>query len=138
MFEIFIVKTPSTGNKKLRDTLATIDADYVEHDVALGVTQNQISELLKRTEFGFEELLARRSKAYKAIEHKLDDMSVNELISYIVENPTILRLPILLDVERDIMEIGYNPYTIKPFISRRKRGELPIESLCPEKRKRPR
>ena len=60
--------------------------------------------------------------AYKIMKDKnidINDMKISELITFIKENPSILKRPIMVDDRR--IQVGYNEEEIRTFIPREAR-----------------
>ena len=51
-----------------------------------------------------------------------DDMTINELLDFIVENPSVLRRPIIVDKHR--LQVGYNDEEIRCFLPRELRNVI--------------
>lgn len=75
---------------------------------------------MARCENGTEDIISTRSKTYALLNGRIDDMTISELTSFIHENPSILKRPILLS-ERS-MAVGYDHDEITALIPRRGRG----------------
>ena len=62
----------------------------------------------------------------------LDDMSINELIRFIQDNPSVLKRPIIIDERR--FQVGYNAEEIRAFIPRELRNLQECMNLdnCPQ------
>ena len=70
----------------------------------------------------------------------IEDMTISELISFIKENPSVLKRPIMVDDRK--IQVGYNPEEIRVFIPHEKRvaewsckkSECPTYNNCETKR----
>ncbi len=78
------------------------------------LTIEDLRKILKNTENGFEDIISTRSKFFAENEIDLDSMHTKELEQLIIENPSILRRPIIVDEDR--IQIGYNDDDIRVFI----------------------
>ena len=58
----------------------------------------------------------------------LNKMSINEIIAFIKENPSVLKRPIMVDSRR--IQVGYNSEEIMTFIPRARR--IACEACTPE------
>ena len=78
------------------------------------------------------DIISKRSKIIKENQVDLDDMSVNQLIHFIQENPSILKRPIIIDERR--FQVGYNAEEIRAFIPRelRRLQECDNSDFCPQ------
>jgi len=84
------------------------------------LTEKELNEILKNTENGVEDIISKRSKLYNSID--MDSMTIGELKNYIINNPLVLRRPIMVGDDR--MQIGYNEEDIDVFMSKKLRGLL--------------
>ncbi|MCF7923806.1 MAG: transcriptional regulator Spx [Candidatus Izimaplasma sp.] len=92
--------------------------------IGIKLTRNDIINMLKYSENGFEDIISTRSKVFKESEIEPDSMKFSELANFIIDNPTILKRPIIINDQ--IMQTGYNKDEIRAFIPR----ELRNISLC--------
>ena len=72
------------------------------------------------TENGTEEIISKRSKAYKKLNVDLNELPLKQLFALIEKNPGILRRPIILDEKR--LQVGYNEDEIRRFLPRKVRA----------------
>src|SRR6056297_1697100 len=77
-------------------------------------------------ENGFEDIISTRSKVFKDSQIEPDSMKFSELANFIIDNPTILKRPIIINDQ--IMQTGYNKDEIRAFIP----AELRNFSVCTE------
>lgn len=76
--------------------------------------REDIFKMLVHSENGFEDIISTRSKVFKEKGVDLEDMNLNQLIDFIIENPTVLKRPIILnDYE---LQVGYNIDDITLFL----------------------
>ena len=74
-----------------------------------------------------------RSNIIKKGNVKIEDMSVNQLIDFIKNNPSVLKRPIVVDDRR--IQVGYNAEEIRSFVPaarRIARTNCPHEDNCAE------
>ena len=71
----------------------------------------QIIQLLEGDVFG---LISTRSRRYRILEEKINQLSLSQLVELLVSNPQLLRQPIISDGYK--LQIGYNPDEIRVFI----------------------
>ena len=69
-----------------------------------------------------EDIISTRSKAFKENNLDADEMTINELLDFIVENPSVLRRPIIVDKHR--LQVGYNDEEIRCFLPRELRNVI--------------
>lgn len=75
------------------------------------ITKQDIKIMLENTENGFDDIISTRSKAFQNLNVSIDDMTYNELVDFIINNPSVLRRPIIVDDRK--MQIGYNDDEIR-------------------------
>lgn len=63
--------------------------------------------LLSLTTDGLDEILATRSQSYKELGEDVNDLPLSEVIKLIIEEPKLLRRPLLTDGKK--LVVGYNP-----------------------------
>ena len=80
------------------------------------MTLKDLRKILKNTENGYDDIISTRSKFF--IENNLDieSMRTSELEQLILEHPSILRRPIIIDDDK--IQVGYNDDDIRVFIPR--------------------
>lgn len=78
------------------------------------ITKDDIIKMLNNSENGFEDLISTRSKVFTESNLDIDSMKFNDLVSFIIENPSILKRPIIIDERR--IQVGYNDEEIRTFI----------------------
>lgn len=78
------------------------------------LTVEDLRKILKNTENGFEDIISTRSKFFTEQNIDLESMHTKELEQLIIENPSILRRPIIVDEDR--IQVGYNDDDIRVFI----------------------
>ena len=76
--------------------------------------REDIYKMLVHSENGFEDIISTRSKIFQEKKAHIEDMKLSELIDFIIENPTVLKRPIILnDYE---LQVGYNVDDITIFL----------------------
>ena len=115
---IRIYTAPSCAScRKVKAWLKENDLPFVEKNIfSTSLHKEELQELLARSENGTDDIISKRSKVIKEQNIDVEDMSVNELISFIQDNPSILKRPIMLDDRR--FQVGYNSEEIRAFIPR--------------------
>ena len=124
---IRIYTTPSCAScRKVKAWLKEHELPFVEKNIfATLLHDNELRELLERTENGTDDIISKRSKIIKENNIDIDAMSINDLMDFIKKNPSILKRPILIDERR--FQVGYNEEEIRVFIPRELRQ---MASLC--------
>lgn len=131
---IRIYTAPSCAScRKVKAWLKDHQIPYVEKNIfSTLLREAELRELLERSENGTDDIISQRSKIIKESQIDLDDMSVNELIQFIQDNPSVLKRPIIIDERR--FQVGYNAEEIRAFIPRelRQLQECDNGDYCPQ------
>ena len=69
------------------------------------------------TDEGTEEIISYRSQAFQALDIEIDTLSMAELLDLFIEEPSLIRRPIIMDDRR--LQIGYNEEEIRMFLPRK-------------------
>ncbi len=113
--------------RKAKKWLEINQIPYREKNIiGIRLTRNDIMNMLKYSENGFEDIISTRSKVFKETNIQPDEMKFSELTEFIIDNPTILKRPIIISDK--IMQTGYNEDEIRAFIPR----ELRDFAVCTE------
>jgi regulatory protein spx len=103
--------------RKAKKWLDNNNIPYREKNIiGIRLTRNDIINMLKYSENGFEDIISTRSKIFKESQIEPDNMKFSELANFIIDNPTILKRPIIINEQ--IMQTGYNEDEIRAFIPR--------------------
>ena len=126
---ITIFTTPSCSScRKAKKWLDDNKLKYDEINIFnTKLTRKDIVAILDKTENGFDDIISRRSKIISESNININDMKINELLDFIIENPSILRRPIIIDHKR--LQVGYNDEEIRTFLPRHVRDQL----ICNER-----
>lgn len=101
--------------RKAKKWLNDFGIDFVEKNIFVSkLSRDEIIAILKKTENGFKDIISTRSKVFKELKVDLDDMSFDELVTFIEQNPSVLKRPIIIDDRR--LQIGYNDEEIRVFV----------------------
>lgn len=125
MIKLYI--SPScTSCRKAKAWLEEHDLEYVEKNIYHEpLTREEIKEILMLTNEGTEEIISYRSDAYQKLEIDLEDLSMNELLDLFIEEPSLIRRPIIMDDRR--LQIGFNDEEIRMFLPREVRNVALVE-----------
>lgn len=128
---IRIYTTPSCSScRKAKKWLEEHRLDYEEKNLfSHRITLEDISLMLKNAENGFDDIISTRSKVFKDSQLDPDSMTVSELKEFIIDNPSVLKRPIIIEDEK--MQVGYNDEEIRVFVPQRLR-ELVMCRDCPD------
>lgn len=113
-----VYTSPSCAScRKAKKWLKDFGIDYVEKNIFVSkLNKDEIKAILEKTENGFEDIISTRSKVFKENNIDLESMSINELLDFIEEHPSVLKRPIIIDDRR--LQIGYNDEEIRVFVPR--------------------
>ena len=129
---IRIYTAPSCAScRKVKSRLKEHNIAYVEKNIFSTILRKEeLRELLERSENGTDDIISKRSKVIKEGNVDLESMTVNELIQFIQDHPSVLKRPIIMDERR--FQVGYNSEEIRAFIPRELRHLADCENTkCP-------
>jgi regulatory protein spx len=126
---IQIYTTPSCSScRKAKKWFDDHRIEYREKNIFnIKLTRDDIVLMLKNTESGFDDIISTRSKVFQDKNLNIDEMSMRDLTNFIIENPSVLRRPIIIEDAK--MQVGYNEDEIRTFIPRRLR-EIIMCTTC--------
>ena len=103
---ITIYTTPSCSScRKAKKWFDDHRIDYREKNIFnIQLTRDDIIAMLRNTESGFDDIISTRSKVFQEQNLDIEDMSMRELTNFIIDNPSVLRRPII--IEEDKMQVG--------------------------------
>lgn len=118
---IQIYTTPSCSScRKAKKWFDDHRIEYREKNIFnIKLTRDDILLMLKNTEEGFDDIISTRSKVFQERNLNIEDMGMNELTNFIIDNPSVLRRPIIIEDTK--MQVGYNDDEIRTFIPKRLR-----------------
>lgn len=118
---VILYTSPScTSCRKAKQWFKDNDIAFKERNIfAQPLTKEEIKKILQMTEDGTEEIISTRSKAYQNIRVDIDDLTIEQLIALIEQNPGLLRRPIMMDDKS--LQVGYNDDEIRRFLPRKVR-----------------
>lgn len=132
---IVIYTSPGCAScRKVKAWLKEHHLEYIEKNIFTTLLNpNEIKHLFMRSENGSDDLISKRSKII--LESKLDveNMSMQELVDFIIKNPSILKRPIIIS-ER-VFQVGYDHEEIDALIPSKLRNlNLGVceQTKCPE------
>lgn len=82
------------------------------------LTKKELELLLKLSYNGFDDLLSFRSKSYQNIEIQFENLSYNEALNFIINHPKIIKKPIIIDLKKHKLQVGFNKEKIRIFKTR--------------------
>ncbi len=113
---IVVYTSPGCAScRKVKQWLKDRNLPYKEKNIFKTLLdEEEIRYLLMRSENGTEDIISKRSKVLSENQIDIDSMSLNELISFIRLNPSVLKRPIILN-ERSF-QVGYDSEEIGVFV----------------------
>jgi len=113
---IVVYTSPGCAScRKVKQWLKERDLKFVEKNIFSTVlNENEIKHLLTRSENGTEDIISKRSKIVQEQKIDFDDMTLNELVRFIQQNPSVLKRPIILN-EKSFL-VGYDEEEIGAFV----------------------
>lgn len=128
---VTIYTTPSCAScRKAKKWFEENNIEYQEINIFnTKLTKPDIIRILSKTENGFDDIISTRSKIISENNIDIDSMKIHELLNFIIENPSVLRRPIIIDDKR--LQIGYNDEEIRTFLPRHVREQLMCDgAIC--------
>lgn len=77
------------------------------------LNENEIKYLISRTENGTDDLISKRSRIMRDNNFSIDNMSLDDLCKFIVNNPSVLKRPIIIDDKN--LQVGFDEEEIEVF-----------------------
>lgn len=113
---IILYTSPGCAScRKVRQWLNDRDLKFIEKNIFSTIlSDKEIKNLLMRSENGTEDIISKRSKIMQDSKIDLEDLSMNELITFIQRHPSILKRPIIMN-ERSFL-VGYDDEEIDAFL----------------------
>ena len=119
---IQIYTTPSCAScRKAKKWFDQYNIPYAEKNIfSIKLIPEDIFKMLANSENGFEDIISTRSKIFKEKQLDPDNMTINQLINFIIEYPSVLKRPIIIsDTE---LQVGYNNEDITIFLPKELRN----------------
>ncbi len=113
---VLIYTSPGCAScRKVKAWLTEHNIKYIEKNIFQTLLdRDEIKLLLKRSENGTDDIISKRSKIIQENLIDIDSMNLNELVDFIIENPSILKRPIIIN--RHNFQVGYDVEEIGAFI----------------------
>ena len=112
---IVIYTSPGCAScRKVRKYLKDNNLEFIEKNIFNTLLNDkEIKYLLSRTDNGTDDIISKRSKIIQENKVNIDDMSISELCNFVVNNPSILKRPIIIDNKN--LQVGYDEEEIETF-----------------------
>ena len=114
MIRIYV--SPSCSScRKVREWFEEQKIPYEVVNIFSGtLTKDDIKDILRKSLDGTDEIISTRSNIFKQAKVDFDSMTLDELITFVQENPSVLKRPIIVDDKK--IQVGYNSEEIRAFI----------------------
>lgn len=112
---VVIYTSPGCAScRKVKKYLKDRNLEFKEKNIFKTLlNENEIKYLISRTENGTDDLISKRSRIFQENSFNIDGMSINELCRFIVNNPSVLKRPIIIDDKN--LQVGYDEEEIEVF-----------------------
>ncbi len=112
---IVIYTSPGCAScRKAKNYMKEHHLDFIEKNIFnVMLDDKEIRYLLKRSENGTDDIISKRSKIIQENKVDIESMSIDELVRFVVNNPSVLKRPIILDDMS--MQVGYDNEEIDMF-----------------------
>ncbi|SDK73439.1 transcriptional regulator SpxA [Lacicoccus qingdaonensis] len=119
---VTLFTSPScTSCRKAKAWLQENEIPYTERNIfSEPLTLEEVKAILRMTEDGTDEIISTRSKTFQKLNVDIDSLPMKKLYTLIMENPGLLRRPIIMDEKR--LQVGYNEDEIRRFLPRKVRN----------------
>lgn len=122
-----LVSPSCTSCRQAKAWLEEHELEYQEQNMVHNpLSKEAIKKILMLTDEGVSEIISYRSQAYQQLDVVMDDLSMSELLDLLIEQPSLIRRPIIMDDKR--LQIGYNEDDIRCFLPREVR-ELELAEI---------
>lgn len=132
---IVIYTSPGCAScRKAKNYMKENKLDFIEKNIfQVMLNTDEIRYLLKRSENGTDDIISKRSKIIQESKVDIESMSVDDLVHFVVENPSVLKRPIIIDDKN--MQIGYDVEEIDAFKKNTLRKlSISCDKSCPHYR----
>lgn len=130
---IVVYTSPGCAScRKVKQWLKDRGLEFIEKNIFKTLlNDNEIKHLLIRSENGSDDIVSKRSKIIQSENIEIDDMTTDELISFIKKNPSVLKRPIILN--EDNFQVGFDEDEISIFVPRelRRIADFNCNKECP-------
>ncbi|MFD2445720.1 transcriptional regulator SpxA [Bacillus sp. CGMCC 1.16607] len=114
------VTSSCSSCRKAKAWLEEHQIDYIERNIlSESITLDEIKSILRMTENGTEEIISTISNAYQELNVNIESLPLKELYKLIMDNPKMLKRPIIQDEKR--LQVGFNAEEITSFLPRKLR-----------------
>ncbi len=130
---IVVYTSPGCAScRKVKQWLKDRELPFIEKNIFKTLlNDNEIKHLLMRSENGSDDIISKRSKIIQDEKVDVEEMTTDQLISFIKKNPSVLKRPIILN--EDSFQVGYDEEEIGVFVPHelRKLADNCCDKECP-------
>lgn len=121
---IVVYTSPGCAScRKVKNWLKDHNLKFLEKNIFhIHLNESEIKHILMRSENGTDDIISKRSKVIQESDVDINELSMNELIKFIQENPSVLKRPIVLN-EKTFL-VGYDEEEIGAFIPSKDRQSM--------------
>ena len=110
--------------RKVKKFFKSYNIPFIEKNIfKTPILKEEIFKMLTMSENGFDDIISRRSRVFQETKLDLEKMKTKELVDFIIENPSVLKRPIIVS-ELDL-QVGYKMKILKSFFQKK----LEIENV---------
>ena len=126
---IQIYTTPSCAScRKAKKWFDQYKIPYSEKNIfSIKLSKEDIFKMLANSENGFDDIISTRSKVFKEKQLEPDNMTIQELVDFIIENPSVLKRPIIINENE--LQVGYNNEDFTIFLPKELRNRESFNSF---------
>jgi regulatory protein spx len=128
---IVIYTSPGCAScRKVKQWLKEHNLSYLEKNIfKVLLNDDEIKHLLMRSENGTDDIISKRSKVIQENHVDIDAMTIDQLVAFIRENPSVLKRPIILNEKS--FQVGYDAEEMDVFLPAKLRN-MAEENCSPE------
>ncbi len=107
----------NSSSQKVRKWLTDHHLEFQEINLAKDtLTKEEVLAIFSLTEEGSDDIITRKGKAIQNLKEDFYSLTIQELIQAIVDNPLLLRQPLIVDNSH--LQVGYHEEDIRKFLPR--------------------
>lgn len=106
-------------NEAIINTFNDCGVSYELKKIKKSFPEKDLISIIKKSEYGFESVIASRAKIFENVD--IDSMKFSELINFMINNTSTIKLPIIISDQR--VQIGRNIEGIIDFLKEKGGGD---------------
>lgn len=120
MIEVYYLSNTNSGRTAMK-WLEKHNLEFVDRKITKKkpIEEHEIKKMLAHAENGFDDLINTRTTKFKQLKLNENECSTDDLITVLIDNPSLIRLPIIIDEKK--LVIGFNEREIRCFLSKQYR-----------------